>query len=145
MPLGAARVTAADARLVEANRNGGLYPSGVAVPATSEMAVLRRGRPAGTGEIVTMPDADTYCLVSIRELGSDRECFELAPKRVLQGYVQVGRAAPHGLGSDKEPHQLWLTVIVVENAGGPFAFTGGTPKRATPLQQSTVRFPSAGR
>ncbi|MFE2578813.1 hypothetical protein [Streptomyces sp. NPDC059378] len=88
-----------------------------------------------------MPDADTYCQVSIRELGSDRRCFGLSPKRKPQGYVHVGYGAPHGLG-DPEGHQMWLSVSVVENTPGPFAFTGGTPKHATPLQEATMKFPS---
>ncbi|UUU44215.1 hypothetical protein [Streptomyces sp. NBC_00162] len=89
-----------------------------------------------------MPDANTYCLVSIRERASDRQCFGLAAKRKPQGHVHVGRGAPHGVGSAAEPHRLCLTVSVVENAGGPFAYTGGTPEHATPVQEATVKFPS---
>lgn len=91
-----------------------------------------------------MPDANTYCLVSIRERASGRQCFGLAAKRKPQGYVHVGRGAPHGVGSAAEPHRLWLTVSVVENTSGPFAYTGGTPEHATPVQEATVRF-SSGR
>ncbi|MEU8524120.1 MULTISPECIES: hypothetical protein [Streptomyces] len=141
-PLGAAKITAADTRLVEAFWKTALLPADKAVPASSELAVLRRGRPAGTGDVAWMPDADTYCLVSIRERGSDRECFQLAAKRKPQGYVHVGRAAPHGLGIQSEPHRLWLTVSVVENTRGSFAFTNGTPEHAPPVQQATLRFPS---
>ncbi|MFF9199349.1 hypothetical protein ACF09L_29505 [Streptomyces sp. NPDC014779] len=141
-PLGAATVTAKDAKLIEAYGNGALFPQGQAVPATSELAVLRRGRTAGTGDLAWMPDANTYCLVSIRERASDRQCFGLAKERKPQGYVHVGRGAPHDLGSQAEPHQLWLSVSVVENTSGPFAYKDGTPEHATPVQEATVRFPS---
>ncbi|AWW41923.1 hypothetical protein DN051_39270 [Streptomyces cadmiisoli] len=142
MPLGAAMITAEDAKLIEAYRNEALFPAGHAVPATSEVAVLRRRQPAGTGDVAWMPDANTYCLVSIRERGSDRTCFGLAAKRKPQGYVHVGRLTPHGLSGAADRHQLWLNVTVVENTSGPFTYTGGTPKHATPIQESTVRFPS---
>ncbi|MFH8837601.1 hypothetical protein [Streptomyces sp. NPDC017868] len=135
-------ITAKDAKLVEAFRRWKVFPADAAVPALSDVAVLRRGRPAGTGDLAWMPDADTYCQVSIRERGADRECFGLAAERKPQGYVHVGRAAPHGVGDQAGPPVMWLTVSVVENAAGPFAFTGGTPEHVTPPREATVRFPS---
>ncbi|WP_157901057.1 hypothetical protein [Streptomyces davaonensis] len=141
-PLGAARIVADDAKLVEALRGSDVFPTGEAAPTTSEAAVVRRRRPVGTGDVVWMPDANTYCLVSIREQGSDRQCFELAARRKPQGYVHVGRSSPHGVSDQAEPHEMWLTVSVVENSRGPFAFVGGTPKHATSVQEATVKFPS---
>lgn len=117
----------------------GAVPPGEAAPATSDVAVLRRNQQVGTGDLAWMPDANTYCLLSIRERASDRQCFGLATKRKPQGYVHVGRGRPHGFA---EPGQMWLTVSIVENAGGPFAYTGGTPEHATPVQEATVKFPS---
>lgn len=137
-PLGAAAITSQDGKLVEAFRKGP-FPPGEAAPATSDVAVLRRNQQVGTGDLAWMPDANTYCLLSIRERASDRQCFGLATKRKPQGYVHVGRGRPHGFA---EPGQMWLTVSIVENAGGPFAYTGGTPEHATPVQEATVKFPS---
>ncbi|MGW8767375.1 hypothetical protein ACWGN5_33290 [Streptomyces sp. NPDC055815] len=135
-------ITAKDGKLVEALRKWSLFPAGTAVPELSDMAVLRRGRPVGTGDLAWMPDADTYCLVSIREQAADRRCFGLAHERKPRGYVHVGDAAPHGMAGSEGPPDLWLTVTVVENTAGPFVFTGGTPEHVTPLREATVRFPS---
>uniref|UniRef100_A0AAU2K1T8 Uncharacterized protein n=1 Tax=Streptomyces sp. NBC_00049 TaxID=2903617 RepID=A0AAU2K1T8_9ACTN len=115
---------------------------GQTAPPTPEVAVLRRGRPVGTGDVAWMPDANMYCLVSIREQGADRQCFELAAKRKPQGYVHVGRSSPHGLGDPTQPHRMWLTVSIVENSSGSFAYTGGTPEHATEVEEATVKFPS---
>lgn len=141
-PQGAAAITVNDAKLVQAYGSAAVFPAGEAVPATSEVAVLRRERPVGTGNVAWMPDANTYCLVSIREQTSHRQCFGLAAKRKPSGYVHVGNTLPQGLGDLAEPPQMQLTVSVVENTSGPFSYTGGTPEHATPVQEATVKFPS---
>ncbi|MGV9454542.1 hypothetical protein [Streptomyces sp. NPDC003635] len=112
------------------------------VPAPSEAIILRRREPVGSGDVAWLPDANTYCLTAIRERAADRQCFGLAEQRVAQGYVHVGRSMPHGLSHQGGPRQMWLTVSVVENSRGPFAFVGGTPKHATPVQEATVKFAS---
>ncbi|MFF1400862.1 hypothetical protein ACFVZD_44960 [Streptomyces sp. NPDC058287] len=141
-PLGAATITAKDGKLVEAYSSETFVSAGVTVPATSEVAVLRRRRPAGTGDVAWMPDANTYCMVSVREDGWDHRCFDLAAKRKPHGYVHVGTSTPHGVGRSSHPHRMWLTVTIVENVSGRYAYTGGTPEHATPVQQATMKFPS---
>ncbi|MEV7523585.1 hypothetical protein [Streptomyces sp. NPDC091371] len=135
-------ITAEDAKLVEALKRWKMFPEGETAPAGSDVAVIRRGLPEGTGDVAWMPDANTYCLVSIRERGADRKCIGLPAQRKPRGYVNVGRAAPHGLSVQGGPTQMWLTVSVVENTDGPFTYSAGTPQHATPLQEGTVRFPS---
>ncbi|MEV6703039.1 hypothetical protein AB0M68_38965 [Streptomyces sp. NPDC051453] len=141
-PLGAATIKAKDAKLVEAYSSEELFSADQPVPATSEVAVLRRRRPAGTGDVAWMPNANTYCIVSVREEASDRQCFDLPAKRKPHGYVHVGTSTPHGVGSSSHPHRMWLTVTIVENASEPYTYTSGTPEHATPVQQATVKFPS---
>ncbi|MEU3793994.1 hypothetical protein [Streptomyces fructofermentans] len=110
-------------------------------PALSEVAVLQRLGPPGTGDLVWMPDADTYCLTTIRSNVKGHQCHGLAPKRPARGYVQVGDPAPRSAGSTYAK-QDWLLVSLVENAQGPFAFSGDRPKGASPVHQATLRFAS---
>lgn len=110
-------------------------------PELPEVAVLQRLTPTGTGDLVWMPDADTYCLTTIRSSLKSHRCYGLAPKRPARGYVQVGDPTPRGVGSTYSK-QDWLSVSVVENAQGPFTFTGDRPKGTSAVRQATLRFTS---
>ncbi|MFE6805089.1 hypothetical protein ACFVEN_25885 [Streptomyces sp. NPDC057681] len=110
-------------------------------PELSEVAVLQRLGPTGTGDLVWMPDADTYCLTTIRSSVKSHGCYGLAPKRPARGYVQVGAPTPRGVGATYSK-QDWLSVSLVENAQGPFTFAGDRPKGTSSVRQATLRFAS---
>lgn len=142
-PLGGAAVGRQDGSLVdsftefieESDLDTGVEPE------LSEVAVLQRLEPTGTGDLVWMPDADTYCLTTIRSSLKSHGCYGLAPKRPARGYVQVGDPTPRGAGSTYSK-QDWLSVSLVENAQGPFTFTGDRPKGTSSVRQATLRFAS---
>ncbi|MQY15785.1 hypothetical protein SRB5_59760 [Streptomyces sp. RB5] len=143
MPVSGAGFTARDGKLVERFRETLESTSDTLdAPAISDVAVVRRFPQLGTGDVVWMPDPNTYCHMKIRASWAQQACHALAKWRMPQGYVHVGFLSTYNRDDSAVTPEIVLYGAIVENVSGPFAFAGGALEDAPPLQEAAMRFPS---
>ncbi|MCX4959567.1 hypothetical protein [Streptomyces virginiae] len=132
-PVGAAKVTAADGRLLEAVHRD--TAPDVRVPGDDSLIVIHREPAGDTGELAWMPDDRNYCLAVVREARASTTCNPLPKSWARIGIRLVTEGAVY-------PGRTTVYFAVVDGGHAPYAYTGPGPHRADlgPVREATAAF-----
>ncbi|MFF3085038.1 hypothetical protein ACFVRB_08280 [Streptomyces nojiriensis] len=132
-PVGDARATAADGRLLAAVR----AESGARVPDDGSVIVIHREPAGDAGELAWLPDDRNYCLAVVRDARASTTCNPL-PK----SWARIGiRLVTEGVRYHEGPTVYFA---VVDGGHAPYAYTGPGPQSPGmgPVRDATAAFAS---